>query len=166
MKVAGFFIKFMVVVFGVILASLFFVTPYINQISAVQRKSEIKINDQTVVAEVARTEKERSQGLGGREDIGVNEGMLFLFDDAGLHPFWMKGMKFAIDIIWIKDDRIVGITEKISPEPGKPDTELALYYPPEPANKVLELKAGRANLLRAEKGDLVKIRPLIPGIIQ
>lgn len=164
MKVSGFFLKFIVVIFGVVLASILFVAPYINQISEVKRKSEIKINDQIIVAEVVRTERERNQGLGGREDIGINEGMLFLFDDAAPHPFWMKGMKFAIDIVWINDDEIVGVTEDVSPEPGKSDVELAIYLPPAPANKVLELKSGRVRLLRAVSGDEVKIRPLIPGI--
>ncbi len=161
---AGFFLKFVVVVFGAVLAATLFITPYISQISAVERKSEVKINDQTIVAEVVRTERERNQGLGGREDISINEGMLFLFDDAGTYPFWMKGMKFAIDIIWINSDKIVGITEDVPPEPGESDAELALYLPPTPVNKVLELKAGRVRLFRAEAGDEVKIRPLIPGI--
>ncbi len=161
---SSFFIKFIVVVFGVILASTLFITPYVSQISAVQRKSEIKINDQFIVAEVVKTERERNQGLAGREDIGINEGMLFLFDEAAVHPFWMKGMNFAIDIIWIKDDKIVDVTENAAPEPGESDAELALYYPSAAVNKVLELRAGRVRLLRAEKGNLVKIRPLIPGI--
>ena len=161
MKVSGFFIKFIVVVFGATLAATLFITPYVNQISAVRRKSEVKINGQIIVAEVVKTERERNQGLGGREDIGINEGMLFLFDEAGLHPFWMKEMKFAIDIIWINGNKVVGVTEDISPEPGESDAELALYSPPGLVNKVLELKAGRARLLRTEAGDLVKIRPLI-----
>ncbi|KKU94128.1 MAG: hypothetical protein UY26_C0003G0279 [Candidatus Jorgensenbacteria bacterium GW2011_GWA1_48_13] len=161
---SGFFIKFIVVVFGVILASTLFVAPYVNQISAVKRKSEIKINDQLIVAEVAKTEGERARGLGGREDIGVNEGMLFLFDNVGVYPFWMKGMKFAIDIVWINGDKIVDITENVAPEPGESDAELAVYYPSVPVNRVLELRAGRVRLLRTVEGDLVKIRPLIPGI--
>lgn len=161
---SGILVKAGVLAFGVMLAASVFLVPYLNQISEVKRKSEIKINDQFIVAEVVKTEKERAQGLGGREDIGINEGMLFLFDDAAVHPFWMKGMKFAIDIVWINGDEIVDITVDVQPEPEESDAELTLYYPSEPVNKVLELKAGRVRLLRAMEGNLVKIRPLIPGI--
>ncbi|HXF44470.1 MAG TPA: DUF192 domain-containing protein [Candidatus Paceibacterota bacterium] len=161
---SGFIFKFAVLVLGVVLASTLFLIPYINQISNVQRKSEIKIRDQIIVAEVVKSERDMARGLSGRDEIGLNEGMLFLFDEAAIHPFWMKGMRFAIDIIWIRDEKIVDVTENIAPEPDKTDAELALYYPSEPVNKVLELRAGRVRLLRAAEGDLVKVRPLIPGI--
>jgi uncharacterized membrane protein (UPF0127 family) len=73
----------------------------------------------------------------------------------------MKDMKFPIDIVWINGDKIVGFEENVQPMPGARDSDLKIYYPPAPVNKVLELKAGRVELLRAGVGDTVKIRPLI-----
>jgi len=36
--------------------------------------------------------------------------MLFIFEKESLHSFWMKNMRFPLDIIWIdKDKKIVDI---------------------------------------------------------
>ncbi len=155
---SDFFIKVTILAIGLILGVTVFFVPYLNQIAEVKRKSEVKINEQIIVAEVVSKAKEKEQGLVGREGIGINEGMLFLFPNPGFYGFWMKGMKFAIDIIWINGNRVVGVEENISPlDPN-------VYYPPEPVNKVLEIKSGRAAILRIKAGDEVKIRPLISGI--
>jgi len=87
--------------------------------------------------------------------------MLFLFEDAGYWSFWMKDMRFPIDIVWIAGDRIVGFEERVAPEPGAAERDLRRYAPPEPVDKVLELAAGRVRLLRAEVGDTVRVRRLI-----
>ncbi|MBI4034073.1 MAG: DUF192 domain-containing protein [Candidatus Brennerbacteria bacterium] len=158
---SGFFIKFFALAFGVLLATGLFVTSYVGKIEKVRRTSEVKINEQIIVAEVVSGAKEREQGLSGRSELGINEGMLFLFDDPGVYGFWMKGMNFPLDIIWIAGTEVVGVEENVPPEPGVSENQLKVYYPPEPVNKVLEVKAGRARLLRAKAGDEVKIRPLI-----
>ena len=158
------FLKLLIIVFGFILITTAFAVPYLNRLSTVQRKSEIKIGDQIIVAEVVKSKTDKEKGLSGRGTIGVNEGMLFLFDKEGSYGFWMKGMKFPIDIIWIWDDEIVGFEENIDPQIGAIEADLKFYYPPEPVDKVLELKAGRVGSLRAGIGDAVKIRPLIQGI--
>ncbi len=157
----SFLIKVLALALGLFIAVGLFAAPYFMKSEEIEHISEIKINNQIVVAEVINKAKDREQGLSGRTDIGINEGMLFLFDEPGIYGFWMKGMKFPIDIIWIAGDKIVGVEENAAPEPGTDEKQLKVYYPAEPVNKVLELKAGRAELLRAEIGNEVKIRPLI-----
>lgn len=159
-----FVIKVVVVFLGVIIGVSLFSTSYLNKLADIKRKSEVKINNQTVVVDVVKTEKDRERGLAGRDDLGINEGMLFLFENPGNHGIWMKGMKFSIDIIWINGSEIVGFEKNVKPEPGISSEELTVYYPPEAVNKILELKAGRANLLRVRVGDEVKIRPLVPRL--
>jgi len=154
-------VKFFALVLGVALAAFILTAPYLNKLEEVKRTSEVKINEQIIVAEVVSKAKEREQGLSGREVLGINEGMLFLFDEPGNYGFWMKGMKFPIDIIWISGNEIVGVEENIPPQPGAADSELTVYYPPGPVNKVLEVKAGRTAILRAKATDEVKIRPLV-----
>ncbi len=141
--------------------AILLMAPYLNKLEELERTSEVKINEQIIVAEVVSKANEREQGLAGRESLGVNEGMLFLFEEPGFHGFWMKGMKFPIDIIWIAGSEIVGVEENIEPESGASDAELTVYYPPAAVNKVLEVKAGRTALLKAGAGDKVKVRPLI-----
>jgi hypothetical protein len=150
------------IVFGAIASVTFFSVPYFNRLEAVKNKAEVKINDQIIIAEVAHDEESRNLGLSGREKLNINEGMLFIFEDPGIYPFWMKDMKFPIDIIWIdSDNRIADIDANVQPEPGVPEEGLMQYKPPIPVERVLELRAGRAQLLSAEVGDLIKARPLV-----
>jgi hypothetical protein len=150
------------VVFGAVASITFFSMPYFNRLEAVKNKAEVKINDQIIIAEVAHEEEARTLGLSGRKSLNINEGMLFIFEDPGIYPFWMKDMNFPIDIIWIdSDNQIVKINENVLPEPGVPDESLTQYKPPIPVERVLELRGGRARLLNAEIGDLIKARPLV-----
>lgn len=115
-------------------------------------KSELSIGGKTVSVEVARSALEKMRGLSGRESLGENEGMLFIFsatsgsasgrDKAGRPGFWMKDMKFPIDMIWIKQGKVAGFSENAVPEPEKQVWSLKIYYPPDTADEVLEVNAG------------------------
>jgi hypothetical protein len=88
------------------------------------------------------------RGLGGRESLPDDRGMLFVFPEPGRHAFWMKDMLISIDIIWISaGGRVVDI-QAAQPEPGVPDPQLKRYNPGGEAKYVLEVRAG----LAAEKG--------------
>jgi uncharacterized membrane protein (UPF0127 family) len=66
--------------------------------------------------EVADTPAERGRGLSGREMLPENSGMLFVFDTPGRYGFWMYGMKFPLDIIWIDESlRVVYFVENAQP---------------------------------------------------
>lgn len=95
-----------------------------------------------VKVEVADTPQTREKGLSGRESLAAGEGMLFIFPAPDTYIFWMKDMKFPIDIIWIRDREIVDIITDV-PVPV-PNQELSTYFPKFPADKVLEAGAGFA----------------------
>jgi len=96
----------------------------------------------SVTAELAVTDMERQLGLMYRPGINADQGMLFVFVEEDLHPFWMKNMRFAIDILWLdKDRRVVHIASRVppclkDPCPSYPSSLPAVY--------VLELKSGEA----------------------
>ena len=95
-----------------------------------------------VTSELAVTDEERQQGLMFREKLNPDQGMLFLFEEEGVHAFWMKNMRFAIDILWLdKDKRIVHIEPKVPPCPAEPCPS---YDPGAKAMYVLELESGAA----------------------
>lgn len=154
--------KVSVVIVGFLLVVLAYTIPILNRIAEIERKSEVKINNQIIVVDVVSKPKDRQKGLSGRNSLGINEGMLFVFPKKGNYGFWMKDMVFPIDIIWIADNKIVGIEENVQPESGVEAEFLTPYFPPEPVNKVLEVRAGRARLLKAKPGDEVKIKPIVP----
>ncbi|HKE11823.1 MAG TPA: DUF192 domain-containing protein, partial [Myxococcota bacterium] len=62
----------------------------------------IKIRSDVVRVDVARTPEERARGLGGRASLAPGAGMAFPFDEPGRPAFWMAGMYFDIDIVWIR----------------------------------------------------------------
>src|SRR5690349_12394377 len=63
----------------------------------------ITIDNATFSVVVAKTPEEREKGLSGRDSLAQNSGMLFVFDHPDTYTFWMKGMKFPLDMIFIKD---------------------------------------------------------------
>lgn len=96
-------------------------------------------------AEVARTPDERARGLGGRDGLDEGTGMLFDLESTRPASFWMKDMRFAIDMVWITaDHRVAGVTADAQPQPGAADDALRRYASPAPVRYVLELRAGDA----------------------
>jgi uncharacterized membrane protein (UPF0127 family) len=99
------------------------------------------INGTRVALELALTPSEQRLGLGDRDSLAWNHGMLFLYDAAGFPGFWMRGMRFDIDIVWIRGDRIVDISHGVRHVPGGNGPTVR---PRELTDKVLEVPAGFA----------------------
>jgi hypothetical protein len=117
--------------------------------------SQIKIGSQEIKAEVVDNEETRIKGLSGRDSLSNNEGMLFVFEKPDIYPFWMKDMKFAIDIIWIKDKRIVDIVKDA--QPPTVDGKTITYTPRAEADLVLETVAGFCTENNVKIGDEIQI---------
>lgn len=117
---------------------------------------EVVIGGVTVRAEVARDEESQRRGLSGRDFLGENEGMLFVYDEAEIRGFWMKEMRFSLDIIFIDDDEVVDVVENLLPP--KFGEMPASYTSKQLANYVLEVRAGLAREHGVEIGDEVDIR--------
>src|SRR4026208_1251957 len=81
--------------------------------AACNHKSTVTINGHTLNIEIAQTQIEREKGLSGRDTLPENSGMLFVFDKPDYYAFWMKDMKFPLDFIWIRDQKVVQITEGV-----------------------------------------------------
>jgi hypothetical protein len=111
--------------------------------------------DHVFRVELARTIIEHSRGLSGRERLGEDEGMYFIFDSPTVQGFWMKDMLFPIDIIWISGERVVGFKENAQPEPGRSIFTLPVYNSPGPVDRVLEVNAGTVAKYGIEVGDAV-----------
>lgn len=138
-----------VIILGI--ASLF-----LNPFHAEMKKQSVSIGNTTFKVEVADTMMSRAKGLSGRDGLDAGKGMLFLFDSAGMQGFWMKDMKFPIDIIWINGDRVIGFAENLQPESKKTIFSLTVYYPPSAVDKVLEVNAGAVNASGFQAGDTVR----------
>lgn len=96
----------------------------------------------SVNIEISDTKEKRSKGLGDRENLEAESGMLFVFVKKDVYRFWMKGMKFPLDFVWIEGDKIVDLLAGVlPPETGQTDDTLPLLAPIAPIDKVLEVNA-------------------------
>jgi len=110
---------------------------------------------ETIIAELAETEEERSRGLMFRNSINDDQGMLFVFEQEGLYSFWMKNMNIAIDILWLdRQKRIVHLEHNVPPCKKEP---CPTYAPLRvPAKYVLELKAGSIEKRKLKLNDRIE----------
>ncbi|MBI4097769.1 MAG: DUF192 domain-containing protein [Candidatus Levybacteria bacterium] len=136
-----------------------FIALIITSLILGQRSTKVLVNGETFTVTLAKTEKERQIGLSKTDKIGENQGMLFIFEKADYYPFWMKEMKFPIDIIYINADKVTTVIDNAKPITNA-DGNLEVYEPAEKSDKVLELKAGTAKKHSIKKGTSVKIENL------
>lgn len=120
-----------------------------------ERKFEIvNLLDQEMEVEIVDSPERITLGLSYREEIGA-PGMLFVMSSRGVYSFWMRGMRFNIDILWfdcgaeglgsldLSECDLVHVTSN-APAPPDPEDEsnLPTYSPGQPVTHVLEVVAG------------------------
>lgn len=116
--------------------------------------SQMIVNGYRVSLEVARSLEEKRKGLSDRDSLFEDAGMLFLFETPAIRSFWMKDMKFAIDILWIDEQGIiVGMEENISS-----DSFPQRFRSPKPVPYVVEVSAGWAASHSVKVGDKTRFQ--------
>ena len=139
--------KFILVgtLFLIFIGVLFFIYP--------KNQNQVCLNNSCFIVELAKTAKERSQGLMFREKLNLNKGMLFIFESEREHSFWMKNVLIPLDIIWInKNKEVVFISENNQPC----WSDFCPYIiPDEKAKYVLELNGGMVNKIDLKIGDKI-----------
>jgi len=108
------------------------------------------IKGKKFAVELAVTGKEIEKGLSRRTSLLPGHGMLFIFNHKERYPFWMGGMQFPLDFIWMDGNQIVEITKNV---PNLQDGIAPRITPTVPIDKVLELNAGEVDALGIVVGD-------------
>lgn len=102
--------------------------------------------------EVADSIRKRMRGLMGRTSLPEDGGMLFIFGAPGRYGFWMAGMKFGIDIIWLdRNGSVVHIARNARPCASM--IGCGTITPKRDAIYVLELVAGTGKKLGIRIGS-------------
>ena len=122
-------------------------------------KAKVSIEDFELSAEIPVTGELMSKGLSVKNQLRENESMLFVFEEPSRHAFWMKDMKFPIDIIWLDSNgKIVHMEENLMPCP------LVLICPSHSPNAdsqyVLETTAGFTQRNNISLGTNIKFELL------
>jgi uncharacterized membrane protein (UPF0127 family) len=116
--------------------------------AAYRHDTTITVGNNTIDAEIPENAQKKDIGLSGRACIGADQGMLFVFDKPDQYNFWMKDMKFPIDIVWLDDKKnTIGVTPSLSPS-----TYPQTFTSKSPAKYVLEIQSGRAQQLNVVEG--------------
>src|SRR5579872_5412747 len=110
----------------------------------------VTIDNHTFNVELAKNPDEQQKGLGDRNNLDINKGMLFIFDKSDYYSFWMKDMRFPLDMIFIRGNKIVYIFQNV---PIKPFNNVEQTT--QPADKVLEINAGLSKKYGFKIGDIV-----------
>lgn len=117
---------------------------------------QVTIRNQSFYVELADTSISRENGLSNRPALDREHGMLFTFPKSDYHQFVMRNMNFPLDIIFIKENKIVDIKKNLPPEGAPPKT---FYTPISDADKVLEINSGLSNKYNFQVGDQVFFSP-------
>lgn len=126
--------------------------------SSKYKQAIVSIRGERFRVEVADTFASRELGLGGREGLAEDEGMLFLFNSLSVRTFWMKDVSFPIDIIWIAGDKVVGFAQNTTPHTNQFVGQIARYKSPEVVDKVLEVSGGTVKRVGIIVGDGVEVK--------
>ena len=83
--------------------------------------------------------------------------MIFLFEDGQTSAFWMGGMLFPLDFIWIsRNCKVVDITPSVPTlAAGITGSQVPVYVSKAPASFVFEINAGEAQERGISVGDTV-----------
>lgn len=74
----------------------------------------------TLRVEVAATPQQRALGLMGRSTLDAQAGMLFVFERADVHCFWMKNTLVPLSIAFLADDGTIVDLADMQPQTYDP----------------------------------------------
>jgi len=115
----------------------------------------VTIGSTTIYAQVADTFAEREMGLMNRTYLNENAGMLFIFPTREQQSFWMKNMRFPLDIVFITADKhVLQIYQSVPP---CTTGQCTLYTSSGPIQYVVEVNAGFCVRNGIASGDPVVI---------
>ena len=141
-----------IIIFIIAFLIIFAIKSEINKVSL----ENVKIDNIYFKAEIAKTDQDKATGLAKYNKIDNNFTIIFPFSRADYYTFWMKDMKFSIDIIYVRKSKIVDIFANV-PYPKNADEALQIIRPSEKADTVLEINAGLSNKYKFKKGQSVEI---------
>ena len=118
---------------------------------------QLAIDGNKILVEVANTESTRMSGLMFRNEIGPDNGMLFVFSDSAPRAFWMKNTIIPLSIAFMDDKGVIENTLEMPPQ-----TENT-FMSAGPAKYALEMNAGWYTKHGIKAGDLVVGSMAAPG---
>lgn len=123
-----------------------------------------RVKNNAIKLEVASTKAEIEYGLMNRTSLPDDQGMVFLFHPAAHVTFWMYHTLIPLDMIFIKDGKIVKICSNVPPCRSENPQDCPQYPDRKglDVTEVIEVNAGYAHKHNIEDGDTVFFE--LPGV--
>jgi len=121
-------------------------------------KEAMKVGDRTIQVEIAKDKATRTRGLMFRDFLEKDAGMLFVFDEAAYHRFYMKNTHIPLSIAFVKEDGTI-----ISIHDMEPFDEKARHFPKRKALYALEMNQGWFEEAGIGPGDRVELPDSLKG---
>ena len=102
----------------------------------------------------------------GRESLGEDRGMLFVFESENVLSFWMKNTLIPLDIVFVDENLAVVDVQTMRPEHETASGPLPIYTSATPALYAIELNEGMAEECGIEPGMSVVLREIAPDTSQ
>lgn len=107
--------------------------------------------EQCVQLEQAITQRQKSVGLAKYDSIPDSQGMVFVYSYPNQACFWMKDMKFDIDIIWLNAQKEITKIERNV----RPDTFPQTFCSDNTSKYVIEVNDGVADRAGLRIGQIL-----------
>jgi uncharacterized protein len=141
----------------IILAFFVFIIPVlIFFLFQKEKAGKVCFKNNCFIVEIAKTQKELTRGLMFRGSLQEDRGMLFIFQEDGNYPFWMKNTLIPLDIIWINEEKNIVFINK-NTQPCKEEI-CPSVNPGAEARYVLELNGGIAEKIGLSVGDMATFK--------
>ena len=144
-----------------LLTALVVLCTQLQGVSAVASESQsavpiARIGDNVVKVEIASTPAEIQYGLMKRTSLPDDHGMVFLFHPAQHVQFWMYNCLMSLDMLFIKDGKIIKMCENVPPCDSKNPQDCPKY--PDKmiqVTEVIEVQPGYAKKHHLKEGEKV-----------
>ncbi len=124
-----------------------------NEVTDSSRISAEFNESSTLALETAKTLLKRQKGLMFVEQMGEDEGMIFVFEDEAIRTFHMGNTFISLDMIFLDDDFNVVTIHKNT----KVQQSYETYSSTKPAKYVVEVNAGWTDRNDVSENDTLKV---------
>ena len=120
----------------------------------------IKVDAVPLEVQIADTDSSRVRGLMFQDQLPLDQGMLFVFQEQGLYSLWMLNMQFELDMIWFDNNgKVVHIKTNVPPcvIPVEIAAGCPSFVPDGEATYILEVTSGFVKQNNITKDSVLQI---------
>lgn len=116
---------------------------------------KVRIKDQTLWVEYAKTPKQKKRGLSFRKNLAEDQGMLFVFEKPEVCSFWMKDTWIPLSIGFFDEKGILQEIRQMNVVSSR--QILQSYISSSPTKYALEVNQGWFKSHGIEIGDVLEV---------